>query len=88
MIFTQQWMGYRIENGIRGEAFPASVPGNIQYDYGVSQGFSDVMYAGGCRQYDALENDTWEYRTTLSYERRPNERVWFVSHGIDYRYDV
>lgn len=88
MKFYQTWRGYRIENGRVSEPFEARVPGNIQYDYGVSQGFSDVMYADGCRQYEALENDIWEYRTTLSYEKRPNERVWFVSHGIDYRYDV
>ena len=88
MIFTQQWRGYRIENGIRGAAFPARVPGNIQYDYAVAHNFADVMYADGCRQFEALENDTWEYRTRLQFEHSDGERVYFVSHGIDYRYDI
>ena len=88
MIFNQKWLGARITNGIKGESFSAEVPGNIQYDYAVAKGFRDVYFADGCRQFDALEGDEWEYSTELSYDRKSDERVWFVSLGIDYKYKV
>ena len=88
MIFNQQWTGYRITDGIRDGGFFARVPGNIQYDYAVSHNFADVMYNDGCRQFEALENDTWEYRAPLQFERKDGERVFFVSHGIDYKYEI
>ncbi len=88
MIYHQTWTGYRIADGIRGDGFPARVPGNIQYDYAVANGWADVMYGSNCRQFEALEGDTWEYRTTLQYSAQNCEAVHFVSKGIDYRYDV
>ena len=88
MIFPQSWTGVRIRNGLCEPSFPARVPGNIQYDYAVSHGFSDVYYADGCRQFEELERDTWEYRSLLHFSQSEGERVYFVSHGIDYRYDI
>ena len=88
MIFKQTWEGVRISVDGTKETFSANVPGNIQHDYGVAKGFPDVMYGESCRLYENLENDTWEYRTNLQYQRKPTETVWFVSHGIDYRYDI
>ena len=87
MIFRQEWQGVRLSDGGE-ETFPATVPGNIQADYATAKGFRDVMYADGCRQFERLENDAWEYRTHLSYHAEPDERVWFFSLGIDYKYDV
>ena len=88
MIYHQTWTGYRIADGIRGDGFPARVPGNIQYDYAVANGWADVMYGGNCRQFEALEEDTWEYRTPLQIKAREGETVHFISYGIDYRYDI
>ncbi len=68
--------------------FKARVPGNIQYDYGVAHGFADVQYADQYKQYLPLEDVHWEYSTCLQYEKKPNERVFFVSEGIDYRCDI
>ena len=87
MKFKQQWQGRNCNKNAE-EWFPASVPGNIQYDYGVFHNFEDVQYADNYKQYLPLEDDHWEYRTRLSYEKRDGERVFFVSGGIDYRYDV
>ena len=87
MIFEQKWLGARItENGE--EVFVASVPGNIQNDYAKAKGFRDVMYGDGCRQFEPLEGDEWEYRARLDYRTEENERVFFVSRGIDYRYRI
>lgn len=87
MLFKQSWRGVRL--GAQGEEiFPASVPGNIQYDYAASRGFGDVMYGDNVRRYEALEDDEWEYRASLEYEAADGERVFFVSRGIDYRYEI
>lgn len=88
MRFEQKWTGVRIPKNAENEYFLATVPGNIQQDYAVSRGWGDAMFGENCRRYEALEDDSWAYLTRLSYERRDGERVWFVSGGIDYRYDI
>lgn len=88
MKFLQQWTGIRIAENAENEYFPANVPGNIQFDYGTYRNFGDPMYGENCRRYEALEACSWGYRTHLHYEREAGERVWFVSNGIDYRYDI
>ena len=87
MIFRQNWQGIRLTDHGE-ESFPATVPGNIQADYAAAKGFRDVAFADGCKQFEALENDAWEYRARLSCTAGQDERVWFVSLGIDYKYDV
>lgn len=88
MIFTQKWLGYRVNNGIKSSPFKVEVPGNIQYDYGVNNGFKDLYFNDGCRQYEELENDSWIYETTLDYKKSDGETVHFVSKGIDYAYKI
>ena len=46
------------------------------------------MYAENCRKYEAIEDDAWAYITKLEYERADGESVWFVSGGIDYKYEI
>ena len=88
MRFDQKWMGLRLgKNGER-EEFAATVPGNIQRDYANYANFGDIMYADNCRKFEAIEDDSWEYITKLNYQKRDGERVWFVSGGIDYKYDI
>ena len=88
MKYEQSWTGIRIGADGATEEFAATVPGNIQYDYGKHKGFSDVQYSDNYKQYLPFENDHWEYRTLFSYEKTEEERVFFVSGGIDYRYDI
>ena len=87
MKFYQTWQG-RSCTPERDAWFPATVPGNIQKDYGVANGFADVQFADNYKQYLPLEDDHWEYRTTLRYNAQSGERVFFVSEGISYKYDV
>lgn len=87
MKFYQTWQGRNCSEPA-GCSFPASVPGNIQYDYGVAHGFADVQFADNYKQYLPLEDDDWEYCATLDYRKKEGERVFFVSGGIDYRYDI
>lgn len=86
MIFHQTWEGTNLTKN--DGYFPASVPGNIQLDYGNQKGFGDPFYSTNPELYMPLEDDFWEYRTELSYEKKEGERVFFVSLGIDYKYEV
>ena len=87
MRFDQQWLGRNCAEAADA-FFPAQVPGNIQYDYGVAHGFGDVQYADNVNQYRALEDVAWEYVSTLVYERQEGERVFFVTEGIQYAYEI
>lgn len=88
MIFQQQWMGARVRDGVTGEWFPATVPGNIQADYAAYMDFPDVNYADSCKLYEELEDDAWVYRTHVQCGPKENERVFFVTKGIEYAYRV
>lgn len=88
MIFLQSWQGARIHEGVTGQWFPATVPGNIQEDYGKFMGFPDVNWADTCKLYSPLEDDGWFYQTKVSCTAAPGERVFFVTKGIEYEYDV
>ena len=87
MKFYQEWQGRSLTEG-RDSYFPARVPGTIQSDYAKANGFGDVQYSNNTDKFRELEDDHWEYKTALKYEAKPGERVFFVSHGIDYKYEV
>ena len=87
MKFYQTWEGHSCTEG-RDAWFPATVPGNIQKDYALANNFADVQFADNYKQFLPLEDDHWEYRTRLTYDRNASERVFFVTEGIQYRYDV
>ncbi|MBE6701935.1 MAG: hypothetical protein E7585_00765 [Ruminococcaceae bacterium] len=87
MKFYQTWEGRSCTKG-RDAWFPATVPGNIQKNYAVANGFADVQFADNYKQFLPLEDDHWEYRTQLQYDQGDGERVFFVTEGIQYEYDV
>lgn len=68
--------------------FPAAVPGNVQQDYAVFCGFEDVHYADNYKQFLPLEPSTWQYRAEFAYAERTGQRLFFVSKGIDYLFDI
>lgn len=88
MIFYQNWEGKCITDGVPGESFKATVPGNIQLDYANANNFGDVNYDENCKKFKPLESYAWIYRTELKVERNSTERVFFVTHGIEYKYDI
>jgi len=85
MIFRQSWTG-RID-GDKTE-FPASVPGNIQKDYADFMDWDDINFGENCRVYLPLEENAWIYKTELEYKKKNGEKVFFVSDGIDYKFDI
>lgn len=85
MRFEQKWQGVRLSDGFR---FDARVPGNIQSDYARAQNWGDVNYGLNFQKFKALEDDAWLYETRAQYHLEPGERLYFVSLGIDYRFDI
>lgn len=73
-----------------GAEIPASVPGNVQLDYITAhpEFCGDINYGMEHRKMVALEPYSWVYRTVLRYTKSPDERVFFVTEGIDYIWDV
>lgn len=88
MKFYQNWLGSLQKDGEKDIFFPASVPGNIQLDYAKHHGFPDVNFMDTCERFRPLENYPWLYKTEICCEAKAGERVFFVTEGIEYEYDV
>ena len=88
MVFQQLWTGAAVVDGVYGEAFPATVPGNIQNDYAQANGWGDLNYMDNCEKYLDIEDWYWSYKTDIAVNQQDGERVFFVTHGIEYEYDV
>ena len=88
MIFNQTWRARAIVDGTAGAWFPAEVPGNVQNDYARFMGFGDLNVGTNYEKLLETEDWFWEYETELAYEAALGERIFFVTKGIDYRWDV
>lgn len=73
------------------EAFPARIPGNLQADFlaAYPDFCPDLQYADSYKAFIPTEDWTWTYtvnppRIALSGA----ERLFFVTEGIDYRWEV
>lgn len=86
MIFQQTWFAENLtkQDGV----FPASVPGNVQYDYASAKRWPDYQYADNCKMFSKLEDDTWAYTAVLDYVCQPGQTVWFRAKGIDYQCEI
>lgn len=71
------------------EWYPATVPGAVQLDYARAKKWPDHAYAENWKEYRWMEDVYWTYRTEF---KRPalneNERLFFVSRGIDYQFEI
>ena len=90
MRFYQQWTacGKAPDTDKFGESFSATVPGNVQWDYAVAHGMENFTFNDGVTAFDAIEEYTWRYDTTLSFQANKDEKAVFVAEGVDYRFDV
>lgn len=71
------------------EYVPAAVPGAVQLDWAQAQGWPAYWLADNFKAYQGLEDYFWRYRTRLELpELGPEQRVWFVCGGVDYRFQV
>ena len=79
------WRGKRIGEN---DFFDVTVPGNIQNDYAIFNNWGDINYSDNCKRYLEIEDDEWIYETKFSVKFENDEKVFFVSKGIDYEYDI
>lgn len=87
MVFEQEWTGTYLTDGKENEFFSCTVPGNIQYDYAKSKSI-DVNYSDNCLMFREMEDVFWKYKAKLEYEKNDGDRIFFVTEGIEYEYDV
>lgn len=88
MKFYQEWTGVAINENVEQFCFPANVPGNIQDDFAIAKDLGDMNYGKNCMQYCQMEGYTWKYISNLKFDKKSDERVFFVSEGIDYGYSI
>lgn len=88
MIYKQKWRGAAIVGGVLGECFDVTVPGNIQRDYAEYMGWGDINFMDNCKKYMDIEDCFWSYTTEINVKQNDSERVFFVTDGIEYEYDV
>lgn len=88
MKFNQKWTGACVKGGVCGEYFTATVPGNIQLDYARAHDFPDVNWDETPEMFREFEDCGWTYKTEIEYAAGSDERVFFVTEGIEYEYDV
>ncbi len=69
--------------------YPAKVPGAVQLDYAKAKGWEDHNYAENWKDYGWMEDVYWTYKTSFSVpDLEANKRIYFVSKGIDYEFEI
>ncbi len=65
--------------------FPAKVPGAVQLDYAAAHNWPPYWYGNNFKDYAWMEEKFWTYKTTFEAPTlQPDQRLFFVSRGIDY----
>ena len=68
---------------------PAKVPGAVQLDIARAEKYGLWYYGENWKDYLWMEDKGFTYRTSFKKpENKPDERVFFVSEGIDYTFDI
>ena len=68
---------------------PAQVPGAVQLDWAKAEGMGDYHYNLNFKEYKWMEDVYWVYQADLnSVDVTEGCRVYFVSAGIDYEFEI
>lgn len=71
------------------EWYKAIVPGAVQLDYANAKKMGDYMYAENWRDYRWMEDVYWTYKTEFGRpELNEDELLYFISKGIDYKFEI
>ena len=68
--------------------FPATVPGAVQLDYAKEYGLPDYRRESNYEEYKWMEDKFWVYNTTFDATDISAKKLFFVTRGIDYKYDI
>ncbi|MFC2089698.1 glycoside hydrolase family 2 protein [Bacteroidota bacterium] len=67
----------------------AAVPGAIQLDIARAEQYGPHYFAENWKDYLWMEDEFFTYRTSFSNpSKKENERLFFVSKGIDYSFEI
>ncbi len=66
----------------------AVVPGAVQLDVARAEGYPPWTFGDNWKDYRWCEDVLWTYRSRFARPDPGEERVFFVSQGIDYAFDV
>lgn len=86
-----QWkVGYASEKQAYPSKFiPSQVPGAVQLDIAKAENYPPYEYADNYKKFSWMED---QYYTYLASFKKPalkeNERLYFVSKGIDYQFEI
>ena len=83
-------VGYTDDKNSQPEKFvSASVPGNAQLDWAKAENYPDYNFGENYKMFGWMEDVYWKYSAKI---RKPaikdGERVYFVSKGIDYEFEI
>ncbi len=68
---------------------PAAVPGAVQLDWGLAEGYKPYTYADNYKEYQWMEQVYWSYNAKLNIPKIKNgEKIFFISKGIDYQFEI
>lgn len=70
------------------EFFSATVPGAVQLDYAAAYGLPDYKYETNYEEYLWMEDKFWTYKTSFDASNITSGNLFFVSKGIDFKYDI
>ena len=88
---TLQWeVGHKKDKESAPEKFvPATVPGAVQLDIARAEQYAPYYFADHWKDYLWMEDVYWEYKTEFAKPAlKPDEKLFFVSKGIDYEFDI
>lgn len=68
---------------------PATVPGAVQLDFAKARNYGSHAYAENWKDYLWMEDNYYTYKTSFKKPKiGSDERVYFISKGIDYEFDI
>lgn len=85
-----QWqLNYQVPGNPKPGSVAAIVPGAIQLDIARAEGYGLWFYGQNWKNYLWMEDQYFTYRTDFNKpETNARDRVFFVSKGIDYEFDL
>lgn len=83
-------IGYSSAAGKIPEEFvEAKVPGAVQLDWAKAKNYPNPFIDINFKQYKWMEDCYWYYKTTIgTFSLKEGQRLYFVSKGIDYEFDI
>ena len=70
------------------EYFSATVPGAVQLDYAKAYSLPNHNAELNFKKYAWMEDKFWFYKTEYDATNLKGNKLYFVSEGIDYKFDI